>query len=186
MYPATRSKRRCLTEQPVKQVRSGLTHATSDGPACRVVVFWSHAACSDPQRREVFVRKLLNDRRVLVPLILTAVAIAVGSLLIVVLSDDATSGTPDTASASQSSARGAVRIDITDFKFKPETVTVKTGTKVTWVNNDTAPHTATARDAFDTGTLRKGDKKTVKLKQSGTYAYVCEFHPFMKATVIVR
>ena len=81
-----------------------------------------------------------------------------------------------------------MRIDITDFKFKPETVTVKAGTKVTWVNNDTAPHTATdtATGAFDTGTLKKGDKKTLKLKKPGTYAYVCEFHPFMKATVIVR
>ena len=73
-----------------------------------------------------------------------------------------------------------------DFKFKPETVTVKAGTKVTWVNNDAAPHTATATGAFDTDTLRKGDKKTLKLKKPGTYAYICAFHPFMKATVIVQ
>jgi len=134
------------------------------------------------------MQKLLDDRRLLVPVLLTAVAIAVGSLLIVLLSDDASGGTPDAPSASQSVARGAVTIDIADFTFKPETVTVKAGTKVTWINNDSAPHTATdtAGGAFDTGTLREGDKKTLRLKEPGTYAYICSIHPFMKATVIVQ
>ena len=77
-------------------------------------------------------------------------------------------------------------IDITDFKYAPENLTVRAGSKVTWKNNDTAPHTATASDAFDTGNLRKGDTKTLTLKKAGTYAYICEFHPFMKATVVVE
>ena len=134
------------------------------------------------------MQSLLTDRRVLLPVVLTAVAIAVGSLLIIVLSDDASGGSPDAASTSRSTARGAVRIDITDFKYKPEAVTVKAGTKVTWINNDRSPHTATdtATGAFDTGTLKKGEKKTLKLNKPGTYAYICEFHPFMKATVIVQ
>ncbi len=50
----------------------------------------------------------------------------------------------------------------------------------------TAPHTSTATGAFDTGNLTKGDRKTIALKKPGTYAYICAFHPFMKATVIVR
>ena len=134
------------------------------------------------------MQSLLTDRRVLLPVVLTAVAIAVGSLLIIVLSDDASGGSPDAASTSRSTARGAVRIDITDFKYKPEAVTVKAGTKVTWINSDRSPHTATdtATGAFDTGTLKKGEKKTLKLNKPGTYAYICEFHPFMKATVIVQ
>lgn len=134
------------------------------------------------------MQKLLNDRRLLLPVVLTAVVIAVGSLLIVLLSDDASSGSPGAGSVSQVGAGRAVRIDITDFKFKPETVTVTAGARVTWVNNDAAPHTATATagGAFDTGTLRKGDHRTLKLKTPGTYAYICQFHPFMKATVIVQ
>jgi plastocyanin len=128
---------------------------------------------------------LLHDRRVLLPVVLTAIAIAVGSVLIVVLSDDASSG----ASATTRDAKtvsGAVTVDIADFKFAPERLTVTAGAKVSWVNRDAAPHTATADDAFDTGTLRKGDKKTLTLKTAGTYAYVCEIHPFMTATVIIR
>ena len=134
------------------------------------------------------MQKLLDDRRVLLPAVLTAVAIAVGSLLIVLLSADASGGTPDSSSGSQSAARGAVTIDIVDYIFKPETVTVRAGTKVTWVNHDASPHTATntATSAFDTDTLRKGERKTLTLKTPGTYAYICAFHPFMKATVIVR
>ena len=36
-----------------------------------------------------------------------------------------------------------VTVDIASFKYKPETVTVKAGGKVTWVNQDKAGHTAT-------------------------------------------
>lgn len=133
------------------------------------------------------MKTLLDDRRVLLPLLLTAVAIAIGSLSIVMLSGDA-SATASTSSMSTPSAHGGVTIDIANYLFKPARVTVKAGTKVTWVNHDSSPHTATASGpgGFDTGTLTKGHKKTLTLKKRGTYAYICQFHPFMKATVVVR
>jgi plastocyanin len=132
------------------------------------------------------IKTLLDDRRLLLPVLLTAVAIAVGSVLIVMLSDDASGAGP--APSPAVAAHGAVTIDIADFMYKPVSVTVKAGSKVRWVNHDQAPHTATAGGAggFDTDTLKKGDSKTLKLAKPGTYAYICEFHPFMKATVIVK
>ena len=39
----------------------------------------------------------------------------------------------------------ANEIVIQNFAFQPATLTVKVGTKVTWVNRDDDPHTATAR-----------------------------------------
>jgi plastocyanin len=84
------------------------------------------------------------------------------------------------------SAASAVKIDIRDFKYVPETVAVRAGSRVTWVNDDAAPHTATAAGVFDTGTLQKGDSKALTLSKPGSYSYVCEFHPFMKATVVVK
>jgi plastocyanin len=30
-----------------------------------------------------------------------------------------------------------------------------------------------------------GDKKTLSFNKPGMYAYICAFHPFMKATVVV-
>lgn len=134
------------------------------------------------------INRLLDDRRVLLPLLLTAMAIAIGSVLIVMLSADA-SGSPTAAGSSSSAAGGAsVAIDIANFKYAPVSVTVKAGAKVSWVNHDAAAHTAkaTGSGGFDTGTLNKGDKKTLTLSKPGTYAYICEFHPFMKATVTVR
>ncbi len=137
------------------------------------------------------MQKLLDDRRVLFPVLLAAVAIALGSVLIVVLGGDSSGGastTPASAgpAASQPSApKGAATVDIADFMFEPAVVTVTAGSKVTWVNRDSAPHTATAGDVFDTGTLKKGAKKTLTFDTPGTYAYICDFHPFMKATVIV-
>lgn len=52
--------------------------------------------------------------------------------------------------------------------------------------HDSASHTATAGSDFDTGTLKKGDTKTVTLDKPGSYSYICQFHAFMKGTVIVK
>ena len=77
-------------------------------------------------------------------------------------------------------------VEIVDFKYQPEALTVKAGTKVTWLNRDAAPHTATVKDGFDTGTLRKGERKTLTLETTGTFAYICTIHPFMSASVTVK
>ena|SRR5215211_2862602 len=48
-------------------------------------------------------------------------------------------------------------VSIKGFAFNPPNATVAPGTTVTWVNDDQAPHTATANDgAFDSGTLQPG------------------------------
>lgn len=81
---------------------------------------------------------------------------------------------------------------ISEFLYKAEQLTVAVGTKVTFTNEDSAPHTATsgqsptADGVFDTGTLKKGQSKPLKLTKAGTFAYYCAIHPFMKATVIVK
>lgn len=91
-----------------------------------------------------------------------------------------------TAGATQP-ATGTSRIVIRDFKFLPGRLQVKAGTKLTVVNEDTAPHTATdtTTEAFDTGNLVKDDEKTITLRATGTFDYICEIHPFMKATLQV-
>jgi Copper binding proteins, plastocyanin/azurin family len=40
--------------------------------------------------------------------------------------------------------------------------------------------------AFDTGTIAPGASRTVVLKRPGTYTYYCQFHAFMRATVVVK
>ena len=87
-------------------------------------------------------------------------------------------------------AKGAVNVDITDFKFKAETVKVRRGGTVTFVNMDKAPHTAQTElnpktADFDTGRLAKGQMKGVKLQETGRFSYFCAYHRFMEATVEV-
>jgi plastocyanin len=62
---------------------------------------------------------------------------------------------------------------------------VKVGDTIVWVNRDTVPHTATARDrSFD---VRVGQGQSVKMlvKKAGTIPSSCIFHPAMRATLTV-
>jgi plastocyanin len=77
-----------------------------------------------------------------------------------------------------------VSIAISGFKFKPAVITVRAGARITFVNRDHADHTATGR-SFDSGTLHQGDSKKVALPHAGTFAYRCDFHPFMTGEVTV-
>ena len=53
-------------------------------------------------------------------------------------------------------------VTIDDFAFGPAELSVAAGTTVTFVNNDTAPHTATADDeSWDTGEIAAGASATV-------------------------
>jgi plastocyanin len=74
------------------------------------------------------------------------------------------------------------KVSIQGFKFVPANLTVSVGDTVTFTNNDAAPHTATS-NAFDTGTLRKGESNSVTISASGSFAYKCNFHPAMKGSV---
>ncbi len=78
-------------------------------------------------------------------------------------------------------------VDIVDFEFEPATLTVEAGTEVTFTNDDTSPHTATADDdSFDTDKLDdRGGVGSVQLDEPGSYPYFCEFHPTMRGTVEV-
>jgi plastocyanin len=72
--------------------------------------------------------------------------------------------------------------------YSPPTITVVIGVNntVQWVNNDTAPHTVTATDrSFDSGNLNPGETWSYTFTNPATYTYVCTYHTWMKATVIV-
>ena len=77
---------------------------------------------------------------------------------------------------------------IQNFSFKPAHITVKRGTRVTWINRDMTKHTATASNgAFDSGILRPGQSYSHTFKTAGrTNKYHCEIHPFMRGSVTVK
>jgi len=80
-----------------------------------------------------------------------------------------------------------VEIEISGFAFKPDTLTVPSGTTVTWTNLDGPPHTVTTLETqYDSGWLSTGDIFSYTFDGNGTYEYYCTIHPFMKATIIVE
>lgn len=76
--------------------------------------------------------------------------------------------------------------------YSPFEAKVTKGGTVTWVNKDTAAHTATSGTIkngpdgkFDTGLLQSGEKFSQKFDTAGKYDYFCLVHPWMKGKVIV-
>ena len=83
-------------------------------------------------------------------------------------------------------APSEVSVDAADFAFRPATIEVAAGGRVTWTNRGVAPHSVTAKDgAFDSGMLESGATFAQSFATPGSYAYLCAFHPEMTATVQV-
>jgi tyrosinase len=77
-------------------------------------------------------------------------------------------------------------VEIGDLFFAPDMLEVDSGTTVTWTNNGVLPHTVTADDgSFDSGQLDSGATFSQTFSTAGTFAYHCEFHDEMVATVMV-
>jgi plastocyanin len=90
------------------------------------------------------------------------------------------------APAPSGEAVRSAKVRISGFAYDPDPVTIQVGGKVTWLNEDAAPHTATAEDgSFDTGVLEEGKLKSETFKEAGTFTYICTIHPGMKGVIKV-
>lgn len=77
-------------------------------------------------------------------------------------------------------------ITIENMRFNPEVLTVQRGERVVWINKDLVPHTVTADNkAFDSRSIEPNASWTYEARKAGEYAYVCTFHPTMKARLTV-
>jgi plastocyanin len=79
------------------------------------------------------------------------------------------------------------RIEIKDFAFNPQTLTVKSGETVTWINRDEEPHTVVSVEKqFKKSTALDTDQTfTITAGAPGTYTYFCSVHPKMTGTIVV-
>ena len=114
--------------------------------------------------------------------LLNAVAVSLAVFLL-----PACGGGEEEQAGEASMTAATAEVEIADFEYVPETITVAAGDEVTWTNADDAPHTATAEEgSFDTGDLDRAEEGRVTFDAPGTYSYYCRFHAFMKGTVEVR
>jgi amicyanin len=123
-------------------------------------------------------------------IVLTLLAVGMISLLsfVTVFNKDDSTPNNSTNQSSQSSPEAVEnQILISDFKFTPETLTVKKGTTVNWINKDTAKHDVNFSDESltDGPLLEQNASFSYTFMEAGMFDYACSPHPFMKATVIV-
>jgi plastocyanin len=82
-------------------------------------------------------------------------------------------------------ASDAKSVDISHFAFHPPTLRVQRGARVAFTNSQNVAHTASS-GSFDTKKIAPGSSVTVKFGQTGTFAYHCKIHPFMKGKIVVE
>lgn len=82
----------------------------------------------------------------------------------------------------------ASSISIKNFSFSPATLAIKTGTKVTWINDDTVSHTVTSDSGnlLNSGTLSPGQSFSFTFTDTGAVNYHCSIHPMMKGKIVVQ
>ena len=78
-------------------------------------------------------------------------------------------------------------VAIKDFRFGPQRIVVHRGTRITWTNDDSDPHTVRSKSAhWASQALDTGDRFSVVARKAGTFHYLCTIHPFMHGTVVVK
>ena len=95
----------------------------------------------------------------------------------------------------------AEAVTIRLIAFKPDTLTVETGTTVTWTQEDAGTHTVTSGTVeqggagvteepdglFASGELATGETFERAFDEAGTFTYFCEIHPAtMRGEVTVQ
>ena len=89
--------------------------------------------------------------------------------------------------AARSAPATDAEVDIDQFTFLPQRITVKAGTTVTWINEDDVPHTiVSSSKVFKSKALDTADKFSFTFTTPSTYAYFCSLHPHMTGAVVVE
>jgi plastocyanin len=92
-----------------------------------------------------------------------------------------------TAVVISGAAPAPATIVIKNFDFAPMTLTVAAGTTVVWKNLDDEPHTVTSTDGlFRSGAIDQDESFKFRFDKPGVYKYLCNIHPRMRASIIVR
>jgi plastocyanin len=73
------------------------------------------------------------------------------------------------------------------YGLRPQRVRIEAGKSITWTNNTTLSHSATATDgSWTTGEIKPGGTAAVKFVKPGTYVYICTEHPFTYGEITVE
>jgi plastocyanin len=80
-----------------------------------------------------------------------------------------------------------LEINIDNFTFSPQTLTVPVGATITWINRDDVPHTvADTGKRFKSAALDTDDKFSFTFTTPGEFPYFCGIHTHMTGKIIVK
>ena len=138
--------------------------------------------------------KNLPSRAVLVPATLLLALSACGGSD--ASSEPADDSTPPPAESTEGSdvpsadeAATGTGVTIKDSRYDPGEIDIAVGDTVTFTNTDAFAHTVTSKKdqefEFASGNFADGDTFDLTFEEAGTFAYFCEIHPTMRATVNV-
>ena len=125
----------------------------------------------------------------------TLIPTLIAGITFVACASTAGSGASNAPAASNApratAAAKQVTVTIKGFAFSPATITVTKGATVTWSNQDSTTHTVTsganrAKDGTFDAQISGGNETQIAFDKTGTFAYFCQFHQGMVATVIVN
>jgi plastocyanin len=79
-------------------------------------------------------------------------------------------------------------VEIFDFRLRPQTLEVSTGTRVTWINKDPVDHTVTADNGSFDKLLKSGDQYSYTFKKAGTVRYKDRLNsqPGLRGKIVVE
>jgi plastocyanin len=81
----------------------------------------------------------------------------------------------------------AAQIEIKNFMFAPNAVTIKAGSTVTWSNKDDEPHTVVSDvGLFRSAAMDTDETFSFTFDKPGTYHFTCSIHPRMVGTITVE
>lgn len=75
---------------------------------------------------------------------------------------------------------------IDNFSYSPPRIMIEAGDTVSWVNQDSAIHTVTSENNFDSGDIEQGDRYSHTFDQPGIIEYTCTYHPSMVGQIIIE
>jgi len=105
----------------------------------------------------------------------------IGALVVVILIESCYKN-----KSSYNSPSGTSKTIITSSAYSPASLTVVSGARVTWTNNDGTAHTVTTEDgAINSGDIAPGSSYSKRFMTTGTYNYHDARNTDMKGVLIV-
>jgi len=78
-----------------------------------------------------------------------------------------------------------VTLEIKNWGFNPNVITISKGSTAIWTNLDSKTHTITSSGNFDSGDIVAGKTWTYTFDKAGTFQYVDKYDSSMQAMVVI-